>query len=413
MKYTLGRWRVLAPLAAVLALLLGGRALAAEVYSGNTYVLPAGEVLEDDLYVTAEEVIIDGTVVGDVVAAGGRIVINGTVSGDLLAAGGSVQVSGTIEDDVRAAGGAIDINGTIGGDLMAAGGGGMWSPPLTFGGQQVEQGVRVSEAAAIGGDAYIAGGEGAINGSIGGDLHVTVIELAFAGEVGRNAELMGQTLRIGEGAQVNGSLRYSAPEQQAIPQDVAQEIVYVAPESSGARAAERPASNAGWWLVRTLLVLLGFALLTWLTLRFAPRAATAPAAALERQPGRAALYGLLAALLLLFVPLVSALLVFLMVLFFGWLAGVVTALVLFGALALLWVLSPLVVGMWIGQRLAALRDQPRQAVPWLIAGVLLVALLARVPVLGWLVGLVSFILALGAILLAWRTGAEPAAAGAS
>jgi hypothetical protein len=406
MRYTRVRWRLPALLAMVLALILGGRALAAEVYGGDRFHLPAGEVLEDDLYVAADEVIIDGTVAGDVVAAGGLVAINGTVTGDLIAAGGSVVVAGTVEDDVRVAGGGLDIGGVIGGDLFAAGGGGTWSQPMTFDGRRVEQGVRLADSAAVGGDAYIAGGEGTIAGTIRRDLRAAMGALVLEAEVGRDAVLASQNLRVSEEAQIDGALRYTTPEQQTIPEGVADAIVYVEPESEDADPATGWAGIAGWWLVRTLLMLIGFALLAWITLRFAPQAITTPAAALERRPGRTALYGLLAALLLMFVPLASALLVFLMVVFFGWLAGLVTALLLFGSLALLWVLSPLVVGTWLGQRLAATRDRPRGELPWLVAGVLLVALLIRIPVLGWFVALVSFVLALGAIVLAWRTDTE-------
>lgn len=408
MRYTRVRWRLPVLMAVALALIFGGRALAAEVYGGDRFYLAAGEVLEDDLYISAQEIVIDGTVAGDVIAAGGLMAVNAVVTGDLIAAGGSVVVAGTVEDDVRVAGGAVDVNGAIGGDLVAAGGGGDWSMPMTIGGRQVAPGIRMTDSARIGGDAYIAGGEGRVAGTIGRDLRAAVGALVLEAEVGRDAGLAGQNLRVLEGAQIDGTLRYTTPEQQRIPAGVAEEIVYVAPETDETDTAPGPAALVGWGLVRTLLVLIGFALLAWVTLRFAPQSVMRPAVALERQPGRSALYGLLAALLLMVVPLASALLVFLMVVFFGWLAGVVTALLLFGSLALLWVLSPLVVGTWLGQRLAATRDRPRGALPWLVAGVLIVALLTRIPVLGWLVALVSFILALGGILLAWRTRAEPA-----
>ncbi len=47
---------------------------------GEVYRLKAGETLSDDLYVFGREIIIDGTVDGDVIAFGGIIEINGAKS---------------------------------------------------------------------------------------------------------------------------------------------------------------------------------------------------------------------------------------------------------------------------------------------------------------------------------------------
>ena len=65
------RQRTAVGLAMLMALLLSGTALAAEVVEGDPYILPRGTVLNDDLYVAGSEVIIDGTVEGDLVVAAG------------------------------------------------------------------------------------------------------------------------------------------------------------------------------------------------------------------------------------------------------------------------------------------------------------------------------------------------------
>jgi hypothetical protein len=151
-------------------------------------------------------------------------------------------------------------------------------------------------------------------------------------------------------------------------------------------------------------VLAGFALLAWLTLRLAPRLLTGPASALAAQPGRAGLYGLLAALLFIFVPVVSALLMFAMVLFWGWFPGLTLGLALFGVLAMLWFLSPLITGLWLGRLLATANGREANDLAALVGGVLLLVLLGRIPYVGWLVSLVSFVLALGALIVARRAG---------
>lgn len=77
----LASWPVLLS-AALLALLAAAPVLAAEVAGGNSYRLEAGEVIADDLYVSAEEAIIAGTVEGDLIAAGAYVEVSGRVTGD-------------------------------------------------------------------------------------------------------------------------------------------------------------------------------------------------------------------------------------------------------------------------------------------------------------------------------------------
>jgi hypothetical protein len=90
-------------------ILIAGAAWAAEIASGDTYHLPAGQTIDNDLYVTAGEIIIDGVVNGDLVAMGGYIEINGEVTEDLLAAGGGIVINGVVGDDVRAAGNGVTL----------------------------------------------------------------------------------------------------------------------------------------------------------------------------------------------------------------------------------------------------------------------------------------------------------------
>ena len=62
------RRRFLFSLITLVLLLLPGTAAAAEYVDTETYHLPQGQTVQDDLIVTAQEVIVDGTVEGDLVA---------------------------------------------------------------------------------------------------------------------------------------------------------------------------------------------------------------------------------------------------------------------------------------------------------------------------------------------------------
>lgn len=374
------RGRAAVGLALVMLLLFSGTALAAEVLSGDRYILPRGEVINDDLYVTGSEVIIDGTVEGDLVVAGGYVEINGVVTGDLLAAGGAVVVSGAVRDDVRAAGGSVILSGSVGDDFFAAAGGG-WAgmvpmPVMGMQGRSVPQGLQISASSTIGGDAYVAGGQGLIAGTIGRNLSAGMGSLTFSGRVAGDADLNAQALTVAESAVVQGELRYSTTGDTAIPEGVAAEVEQK-PQQTTAPVTET--RNPIWgflrWLLRTALILAGYLLAGWLLWTFAPRQVASQAAVLEARPMEAGILGLLAVVAV--VP-VGAALTFLASIFWGWPGGIILVTFVLGLVALLWLLSPLVVGLWVGRKIGEMTGAVDGELPRLLVGVAVIVLAARI-----------------------------------
>ena len=393
-------WSFAALVAAIVAVLVAGPMFAAEFGGGDTYRLPAGQVIEDDLTVVAQEIYIDGRVDGDLVAMGAYVEINGVVTGDVLAAGAEVRINGVVEDDVRAAGAGVIVTGRIGDHLFAAAGGGEGAfSPMQVSGRSVVQGVRIERGATVGGSAYLFGGEALINGAIANDLQAGAGTVVLNGEVGGDATLDVGKLTLGDTARVGGLLSYTAPEAASVPPGVAGDVRFEQREQPQTTPA--PAFRPGQ-ILRPLLMLAGFALLGWLLLRFTPEALRRPAQALALRPGQAALYGIAALALLFAVPLLSVLIFLAILLFWGWFPALMFALLLTAALALAWTLSPLITGLWAGQ--ALLRATGREASDFLALclGVLLIVLLGLIPWVGWLVGLVSLVFALGALIVARR-----------
>jgi hypothetical protein len=411
------RQRAAASLAILMVLLFSGTALAAEVLEGDPYILPRGEVLNDDLYVAGSEVIIDGTVEGDLVVAAGYVEVNGVVMGDLLAAGGAVVITGAIQDDVRAAGGGVILSGTVGDDFFAAGGGGwpgMASIPIMgtmqTQGREVPQGVQVAAGASIGGDAYVAGGQGLIAGSIGRNLNAGMGNLTFSGQTAGDANLNAQTLTVLEGASVQGELRYSTGGNTVIPEGVAASVVQQPWDGGGTEeAVTNPVGDFFRWLLRTGMAILGMVLAGWLIWTFAPRQITEPVAIMETRPMEAGIMGLLVAVVV--VPLIGAL-TFLAGLFWGWFpGGVFMASFLFGLFALIALLSPIVTGLWVGRKLAEVTGLDVGELPRLLLGIVAIVLVGRlltvIPCIGDLtflvLYLVSFALTVGSwVLVRWR-----------
>lgn len=395
----LRRWGTILSLAVLLGLLLSGVAVAAEFAGGEVYRLPANGVVNDDLYVSAGEVYIDGVVNGDLYASGGYIEINGEVTGDVVVAGGGIVVRGVVGDDVRVAGAGIEILGAVADDVFIAGGGagpGGFVFPFQLGTRTIDQGVRIGSAADIGGDLHMVGGQGTFNGVVDGDLTAYMGAVTLAGRIAGDADVRTEELTISENAAVAGQLLYSTPDRVADADVVAGDAVYQEPVSE-ADSPNLIVSLLGW-VLRTILILAGFALLGWLLLRLAPSALTKPAAAINAQPVETGLYGLAAALLFIFIPILSAVTVILVWIFWGWFSALIMFIFLFGTLALLWSFSPLVTGLWLGQRILEQSDSRSSLWMALFIGVLIIVILGRVPLLGWVIYLVSFIFALGGVI---------------
>src|SRR5215210_5140047 len=163
------RLLVVVGLALLVGLVTASAAWAVETRSGDSVVIGPDEAVDDDLYVTASEVVVDGTIGGDLIAFGGSITVNGTVEGDLIAAGRSVEIEGTVEDDARIAGQTLLLGegAEVEDDLIAAG----------FSLQNMPD-------SAVGGTLLYAGYQALLQGTVDEDVSVAAHGLQLGGEVG-------------------------------------------------------------------------------------------------------------------------------------------------------------------------------------------------------------------------------------
>ena len=114
--------------------------------------------------------------------------------------------------------------------------------------------------------------------------------------------------------------------------------------------------------------------------------------------------GLLAAVLV--VPLGAAL-TFLGVLFWGWFpGGLFVASFIFGLVALIWLLSPIFTGMWVGRKIAELTGTVDGDLPRLLLGITVIVLGCRlltvIPCLGDLLFQVIFLVSFALSVEAYR-----------
>lgn len=415
------RRRFLFSLITLVLLLLPGTAAAAEYVDTETYHLPQGQTVQDDLIVTAQEVIVDGTVEGDLVAFGAYVEMNGVVTGDLMAAAAEVRINGVVQDDARVAGAGVHLTGNVGDDLFAAAGG-SWPGFAMFTqeaapGRTLTPGLTIGPKSTIGGDAYLGAGQATVAGALRGNLVAGAESLTFNAQVDGDASLYANTLTTSEGARVGGNLKYTSTREEADLPETDGTVTHIVPEEKPEEKVQpNPLLGFTWWLLRTVMLLAGTLLLAALVWRFAPQLLGRPAAAIDRKPVEAGLYG--AAVVVMAVP-VAAALVFMVVLFWGWFPGGAAVFAFsFGLLSLAWLFSPILTGLWLGRRIFALTPTLSGDLYALLTGSGLIVLAGRmlsaVPCVGglmhWLLFLLSFALAAGGILLARRAPAQEAAA---
>jgi hypothetical protein len=156
------------------------------------------------------------------------------------------------------------------------------------------------------------------------------------------------------------------------------------------------------------LILVGYLLVAWLVWAFAPHRIENSVAVMEARPMEAGAIGLLAAVLAL--PLVGVL-TFIGTLFWGWFpGGLFVGAFFFGLVALVWLLSPIFTGLWVGRKLGRMVKSSSGDLFHLLLGTAVIVMVCRlltvIPCLGDLlfqvIFLVSFALTVGSWLLRLR-----------
>ena len=250
---------------------------------GDKVVIGSDEVVNDDLYVSAQEFVLDGTVNGDVIALGQIMTINGTVDGDLMAAGQTVVVNGEVTGSIRMAGSVLYVGeeASIGGDIVSAGyslevrQGSAIGQDLVFAGAQILLAGDITRNVKVGTAAF------ELRGNVGGNVNAEVAD-ADQGQGGPPpAIFMPQStvqvpqvkpgLMIDPSVNIEGDLEYTQTKDLIFPAGVVSgKVTRIAPQASGGTAARQETTGqkvAKWALgfVRNSisLILIGL-LLLWL-----------------------------------------------------------------------------------------------------------------------------------------------------
>jgi cytoskeletal protein CcmA (bactofilin family) len=406
----------------LLALAFATPARAFDGLSGDNVVIKDGEVIEDDVYVSANTFVLDGTVKGDLVIFAETITINGTVEGDLMAAGKSIVINGTVTDDARIAGALLQVSKTavVGGDVIAGG-----------------ASLETQKGSSVKGDLVVGSAQTLLDGNINGNVKAGTGALELNGEIGGNviAEVgehedggpspymyMPQSdikfpavkpgFTIAEGAKIKGNLNYTQSKDITIPANaIGGKVTRIAPIVEPVKVQPTPAQLAMTWtfnLFRTIITLIIFGLLLgWL----APTFMKSLMEKVQTQPAASFGWGLVTyaafffAILVIIVTMVAGGMLF-GVLTLGGMSGTIIVVGILAIFALIVgfilvtaFLTKIILAQLSGKLILA-RFNPALAEHkvWpLVLGVIIVALLIALPFVGWLFGVFVMFVGLGAI----------------
>ncbi len=356
---------------------------------------------DDDIFAAGGNLDFDSVVAEMIVAAGGSLRFNDINADDLiLAAGGTLRFEDVKAEELILAGGEVSFSGQVEDDIVAA------TCPFC----PIHGHLNVTERAQIGDDARLAGREVIVDGPVGGNLYAAGQRVELSGQVGGDAMIEAERIILESGTRIAGDLRYASPNELELRDgaSVAGQIIQVEPRLDfDMDAPEHPV-----WIA--VLVMLGF-FLALVILGIALQLAIPGILIGANETIKTGLWACLGRglVLALLGPAVAALLFFTVI-------GAPIGILIIAALVLLYAMAFVAISYSIGLYVSHLFGKSEMSgntgsrILWTTVGVLLVALVGIIPLIGWAIGILAVTCGLGAVLtrlgpLFRRTSSAPAA----
>lgn len=334
------------------------------------------EQLGSDSYRAGGFVNLTDAVEGDAFLAGGQVSTANEVGGDLVVAAGEISVGGSVGDDLYAAGGDVKVDAIIHGNARVGGG------DVAFG-----------PATVVAGSTTIAGGRIVFEGNSHGYLKLSGGSVTLGGQVHGDVDVRAEELTILPGTEVGGRLVYRGPTPPVVPEGA---VIVGGVEyhegGHGDSLTRDSGSGQGTHWFGSLLWFAGVFGMGALFLVLFPTMSARAVDVVGRDPWKALGVGLG---VLVFNPLVAVVLVLTI-------AGIPLALLLVLVYLLVMFLGWIVGASFLGQKALSLAPGERPVTTqWrLIALLLALAVLAAldfVPFIGGLVHFVVLVAGMGAL----------------
>ena len=335
-----------------------------------------------------ETVVITDDLVGDVYVGAGTVIVENKIEGDLLVGGGTVTLNGEVTEDVRVGGGTLILNGVVGQDVTAGGG------SVTFG-----------PASEVGGSVVTGAGMAVFNGEVAGDVWSGAGAAQLAGDFGQDVTLETGELQVLSNAVIGGDLTANY-EERATVSDEAQimgeqsvEKLYRTEKAERARDRAAGVGRSMNQVRSTMSLLLG--LVSGLVLMYLfPKVTDAVTDKALKKPFTSLGWGFVKLLVL---PIT-------MVILMVTVLGIPLAFMILLGFAAGMIMATWVAGKALGEKvyqeskLSFLKNRYLQ----FVVGLSLIQLLGLLPLVGWLIKLIAFLIGFGALGMWFRGQIKPA-----
>jgi cytoskeletal protein CcmA (bactofilin family) len=331
---------------------------------------------EEDVILAGSTVNFDGSVVGDLFM-GARIgTFNGNILGNLHTAGQRATINGTVERSYRGFAQNIIVNADVGGDAT------LFCQDLTL-----------SNESRIGRDAAFFCAAAFLNGAIDRDAYIFAGEVNISGRIEGNVKINADRITIAPTAHIGGNLEYSSEEKAKISSEaqIMGETKWKK-ETSATGAADissmAPPPTGPVWS----LIFLAGSIIIGIVIVVSKRAGVT--AVVEEIKSNALVSGALGLAIIIVAPI--------LLLLFGFtVIGLPLAIVGMAAYSILFWTGKVFVGIALGVWILSLRKKEGSpSLGWaLLLGMIVLALLFKIPLLGWVTYLVAWALGAGALAL--------------
>lgn len=371
-KYRLMAVGVLVALLGVLVAPVAGHAATTNFRSGTTASVAKDEVVDSTAYLAGTTLTVQGDVKGDLYCAGQTVDISGTVEGDVICAAQNITISGNVLGNVRVAAQTVTLSGPVARSVTAFG-----------------QSVTLTSSAVVNNDVTAYGNTLQLAGKVGRDAVVGGESVSLEGTVGRDVTANDAHLTLGSTARVGGGLNYTSNNTVELATGA---VVTGKTERHTPPVKEKKAestfANRFWGVAYWFGA---FLLFGWILLGLAPRTYRTASDVMVKQGGWALLAGVVA---LVMTPIVVVLL---MVTVIGIPVAVALMFLWLIALVASYVYSGYAIGAWVASSASWKLKWP--GFLSLLLGLVILAALMLIPVVGGLFGFLALVWGLGGIVM--------------
>lgn len=332
--------------------------------------------IQEDLMLAAGTVNFDGNLYGDLLAASRTLSFDGMIDGNLNAVGQRIAVNGEICRSLRAFAQSVNISSRVEGDVVA------FASEVTLGSD-----------AEIGRDIAAFGTEVFLDGTIGSDAYVYANIVTVTGRIEGNLKIEANKISIAPGAYIGGDFNYESKTKAK----VSAESQILGETRWKKRTSDGESGGIADWIpppggILWSIVFLVGSILTGILVIVINRGAVYSVVDEIRTNG--AVSGFLGLAIIALMPV-------LIVLTGITLLGLPVALAGFTVYALLFFIGKVFASIALGAFLIGLiRKGKKVSLGWsLVLGMLILALLFKIPVLGWFIYLGAWSVGVGAIVI--------------